>query len=134
MNWLLQAICAGKHTVAKFLVETYGFQILRLATPTTTPIPKEDASSTTDTVVTNFPDNGNPTFSTIEELLEYVTERWQQRFVTTDILNEEMLDTLLKRPFFILVSVDAPVVVRWKRYIERYCLHLWHGYIIVMEF
>ncbi|KAF3169900.1 Deoxycytidine monophosphate (dCMP) deaminase, variant 2 [Orbilia oligospora] len=116
---LCGTICAGKHTVAKFLVETYGFQILRLAAPTTTSIAKEDGSSTTDTVVTSFPGNGNLTFPTVEELLDYVTERWQEKFVTTDVLNEEMLDILLKRPFFILVSVDAPIVVRWKRYIEK---------------
>ncbi|KAK6505021.1 Deoxycytidine monophosphate (dCMP) deaminase [Arthrobotrys musiformis] len=111
---LCGTICAGKHTVAKFLVETYGFQVLRLAAPTTA-IPEDGA----DTVVTSFPENGDLTFPTVEELLEYVTERWQERFVTTDVLNEEMLDTLLKRPFFLLVSVDAPIVVRWKRYIEK---------------
>ncbi|KAK6360528.1 Deoxycytidine monophosphate (dCMP) deaminase [Orbilia blumenaviensis] len=116
---LCGTICAGKHTVAKFLVETYGFQILRLAAPTAISTIKEDVNSTNGAVVTSLSENENLTFSTTEELLEYVTARWQQKFVTTDVLNEEMLEVLLKRPFFILVSVDAPVVVRWKRYIEK---------------
>ncbi|EPS37862.1 hypothetical protein H072_8406 [Dactylellina haptotyla CBS 200.50] len=116
---LCGTICAGKHTVAKFLVEAYGFQILRLAAPASTPLPKPDEGPTTTTVVSHFPEKSNDTFASIDELLEYVTGRWQERFVTVDIENEDALDALLKRPFFILVSVDAPIVVRWKRYIEK---------------
>lgn len=52
-------------------------------------------------------------------MLEYVTKRWTERFVTTDIWDERLLEKLLMRPFFILVSVDAPVSVRWERYKKR---------------
>lgn len=59
------------------------------------------------------------TFSTTEDLLDFVTKRWRERWVTTDIYTESILDKLLRRPFFILVSVDAPVSVRWRRFQNR---------------
>ncbi len=54
-------------------------------------------------------------FTTADDLLSFVTRRWKQRWVTTDIHNQAILDKLFRRPFFILVSVDAPVSVRWQR-------------------
>lgn len=58
-----------------------------------------------------FPDAG--------ALLDFVTKRWRERFVTTDIWDEGVLNVVYKRPLFMLVSVDAPVSVRWKRFAER---------------
>lgn len=59
------------------------------------------------------------TFSTSDELLEYVTQRWRDRWVTTDVMNKDVLDVYSRRPFFLLISVDAPLLVRWKRYQQR---------------
>lgn len=59
------------------------------------------------------------TFLTADALLDFVTTRWAQRWVTTDIWDEAILDGLQRRPFFILVSVDAPVSIRWKRFASR---------------
>ncbi|KAH7011519.1 cytidine deaminase-like protein [Ilyonectria destructans] len=59
------------------------------------------------------------TFSTPEELLDFVTKHWRSRFVTTDIPTEAALDVFVRRPFFLLLSVDAPLTVRWHRYQER---------------
>lgn len=65
-------------------------------------------------------DNDNDrSFANVESLLDFVTKNWKRRWVTTDIWNEEVLENLLRRPSFILVSVDAPVSVRWKRFRER---------------
>lgn len=54
-------------------------------------------------------------FATSEDLVEFVTKRWQARFVTTDISSEAVLDAFVRRPFFMLVSVDAPLTTRWQR-------------------
>lgn len=59
------------------------------------------------------------TFLTVEALIDFVTKSWQQRWVTTDVWDEGVLETLSRRPFFILVSVDAPVSIRWRRFKER---------------
>ncbi|KAK2025262.1 hypothetical protein LX32DRAFT_655578 [Colletotrichum zoysiae] len=55
-------------------------------------------------------------FASAEALLDHVTTRWQSRFVTTDVHNEAVLDVLSRRPFFMLVSVDAPLTVRHARF------------------
>jgi dCMP deaminase len=59
------------------------------------------------------------TFSDVDALLDFVTLRWRDRWVTTDIWDDRAVDALLRRPFFLLVSVDAPVSVRWKRFSNR---------------
>lgn len=48
-----------------------------------------------------------------------MSHSWQENCVLTTIWDETMLDALLKRPFFIFVSVDAPIGVRWNRFRER---------------
>lgn len=58
-------------------------------------------------------------FSTTTALLDFVTKHWRSRWVTTDVHDEAVLDTLSRRPFFILISVDAPLTVRWQRYQRR---------------
>lgn len=65
------------------------------------------------------PQSSNITFATSDELLEYVTQRWRERWVTTDVMSKEVLDTYSRRPFFLLISVDAPLLVRWKRHQQR---------------
>lgn len=59
-------------------------------------------------------------FDCVQSLLDFVTKRWQQHWVTTDVWNEEVLEKLLRRPSFILVSVDAPVSLRWRRFKNRW--------------
>jgi dCMP deaminase len=58
-------------------------------------------------------------FLDIDSLLDFVTLRWRERWVTTDIWDDTVVDALLRRPFFLLVSVDAPVSVRWQRFKDR---------------
>ncbi|KAK4669304.1 Deoxycytidine monophosphate (dCMP) deaminase [Podospora pseudopauciseta] len=105
------SICAGKRTIANYLADHHGFTHLYLTpkhTTQTTPPSSISSSTTTQT-----------TFSTPEELLEFVTKRWRDRFVTTDIPSEEILEMYTRRPFFLLLSVDAPLTVRWKRFLAR---------------
>jgi dCMP deaminase len=98
---LCGGICAGKHTVAQYLVDHHGFKELHL----------QQAPSN--------PSTDEHTFQTVLDLVDFVTKRWRERWVTTDIYNESILDILVRRPFFILISVDAPVSVRWKRFQKK---------------
>ena len=54
-------------------------------------------------------------FPTVESMVEFITERWMERWVTIDIWDEYTLMQLSRRPSFILVGVDAPVSIRWRR-------------------
>ena len=68
----------------------------------------------------SHPSHSQPiSFTTVDALLDFVTLRWRENWVTTDIWDEKVVDVLLRRPFFLLVSVDAPVSVRWQRFKDR---------------
>ncbi len=99
---LCGGICSGKSTVAQYLVDHHDFTRLYLNN-------SGKAAKSDD----------KHSFQTVDEMVEFVTCRWQHLYVTTDIFTEAVLDVLVCRPFFILISVDAPLSVRWKRFQER---------------
>lgn len=120
-TWL--GICAGKSSVASFLVQEHGFKKLHLERLVVTPSVETSAAETT-VPHDDVDDTGEGrVFKTPEALSDYVTARWREHWVTTDIWDEGVLDVLLRRPFFLLVSVDAPVSVRWERFKSRYLLY-----------
>ncbi|KAK9245181.1 cytidine deaminase-like protein [Lipomyces tetrasporus] len=55
-------------------------------------------------------------FDSVAELLDFVTKRWRERFVTTNIHTVETVETLSPRPFFLLIAVQSPTMVRYDRY------------------
>ncbi|EAQ92446.1 hypothetical protein CHGG_00681 [Chaetomium globosum CBS 148.51] len=116
-------ICAGKRTIARYLVDHHGFTQLSLSTRS-----KNGANDGIDGIAfsTNSslsdpdrPPNPQHTFSAPSDLLDFVTKHWRGRWVTTDIHTEAVLDLYARRPFFLLLSVDAPLTVRWQRYQAR---------------
>ncbi|KAI0530037.1 cytidine deaminase-like protein [Xylaria digitata] len=131
------AKCAGKRTVAQYLVEHHGFKKLhiekRKLEQAQNGILESGASGTqtapechTNSAEENHalrPKNATArpshTFASEGDLLNFVTKHWRSRWVTTDIHSEAVLDALSRRPFFILISVDAPVTVRWRRHQAR---------------
>jgi dCMP deaminase len=114
-------ICAGKSAVALYLINEHGFRRLHLARKTPRPSIERSASNSEipddndyhkDGGVTSFPDAAS--------LLDFVTANWRERWVTTDIWDEGIVDVLLGRPFSLLISVDAPITLRWERFKARY--------------
>ncbi|KAH6690642.1 cytidine deaminase-like protein [Plectosphaerella plurivora] len=97
-------ICAGKKTVAQYLVDHHGFKHIYLESPDTQETPSTSSAP---------PER---TFSSAQALLDYVTPRWQDRWVLTEVPDESVLDLLSRRPFFLLISVDAPLTLRWRRF------------------
>ncbi|KAF2823064.1 hypothetical protein CC86DRAFT_372784 [Ophiobolus disseminans] len=116
---LCGGICAGKSSIASYLVEEHDFKRIRLARTAETPAVEKSASNvhvpTTGADVVDEQD----VFQDVDALLDFVTLRWRERWVTIDIWDDTAVDALLRRPFFLLVSVDAPVSVRWRRFTDR---------------
>lgn len=110
--------------MAQYLVQHHGFVHVSV-TIKQTDSPQEEpaANKAADTSDTHHrrdtTRSSSLTFSTSDELLEYVTQRWRERWVTTGVMSKDVLDTYSRRPFFLLISVDAPLLVRWKRYQQR---------------
>lgn len=81
--------------------------------------------------VTNF--DGKPRcFSSASSLLDYVTRNWRLSFqwcyrqcidlqthrldfVTVDLYTRDVVEAFVKRPFFLLLSIDAPLLARFYR-------------------
>lgn len=109
--------------MARYLVDHHGFKHVSVD-PNTSKTPSEQLSSQeTETNVSNThqkrPSTTALVFQTSDELLEYVTQRWRERWVTTDVMSKGALEAYSRRPFFLLISVDAPLLVRWQRYQKR---------------
>lgn len=94
--------------MAQYLVDHHGFKNVSVSSSA----PEGQCGGGDD-------DDAAITFATSDKLLEYVTQRWRERWVTTDVMSKQVLDTYSRRPFFLLISVDAPLLVRWKRYQHR---------------
>ncbi|KAK9237276.1 cytidine deaminase-like protein [Lipomyces kononenkoae] len=55
-------------------------------------------------------------FDSVADLLDFVTKRWREKFVTTNIHTVETVEVLSPRPFFLLIAVQSPTMVRYHRY------------------
>ncbi|KAK4168853.1 cytidine deaminase-like protein [Cladorrhinum sp. PSN259] len=119
------SICAGKRTIASYLTEHHGFTHLYLDSNTSSSSSQDDtpytsnSSADSSALIRSAPQRNN-TFPTPTALLDHVTSNWQSRFVTTDIPSSDILTLYSRRPFFLLISVDAPVLTRFKRYQSRH--------------
>ncbi|KAK0614204.1 cytidine deaminase-like protein [Immersiella caudata] len=100
---------AGKETVADYLVQQYGFTRLTL---NETPAPATSAPSSQIPLETS-----RHHFASATALLDFVTTHWRERWVVDDIPSLAILDLYARRPFFLLVSVDAPLLLRYQRFL-----------------
>ncbi|KAL8760242.1 MAG: hypothetical protein Q9199_000141 [Rusavskia elegans] len=114
---LCGSMLAGKQSVVTYLVDCQGFSRLHLAPTASTTISSSAAARHTLLDPPKGPECN--VFRKVEELVDYITKRWQHRWVTTDIWDENVLEKLLRRPSFFLVSVDAPLGLRWQRCKKR---------------
>ncbi|TPX55722.1 hypothetical protein PhCBS80983_g05090 [Powellomyces hirtus] len=96
---------SGKRTVAQYLINAYGFQPVFLASD-------NDSAKTLEKGAPQTPFR----FSTAIDLVHYVTSHWSKDFVLVSIENVSDWEPLSKRPFCLLVAVDAPLSVRFTRF------------------
>jgi dCMP deaminase len=61
-------------------------------------------------------------FDTIEAMLDHVTLNWMDHFVTCEVNSVEGIAILRKRPFFLLLSVESPMMTRFHRSVARYSI------------
>ncbi|KAK7465400.1 Deoxycytidine monophosphate (dCMP) deaminase [Stygiomarasmius scandens] len=134
--------CSGKTTVEDYLVSFKGFIPIRIdgensiskgisgISPNTTtrsndvsrkhqsfltfdatPLPSPSPLSPIKT----FRSNTHLNFSSPEEVLDHITRHWRANFVTCDLHSKDQVEMFIKRPFFLLISVDAPLYDRFQR-------------------
>lgn len=54
-------------------------------------------------------------FDSASLMLDFATENWQKSYVTTDLKDLESIRSFSIRPFFLLLSIDAPLRLRFER-------------------
>ncbi|KAI9189569.1 Deoxycytidine monophosphate (dCMP) deaminase [Blastocladiella emersonii ATCC 22665] len=91
---------AGKRTIARFLADEWGFSALQLATPATESVY-----------------DGAVTFSSVDEIESHVLseDRWRSNWVVLGLHDASAMAALRKRPFVLVVAVDAPAMVKFAR-------------------
>lgn len=92
---------AGKSTFAAHLQANNGFKRVHILPAALVPADKSAANELF--------------FSSSSDFLDYATRHWRCDFVTTDLVRRAKLVEFLKRPFVVVVNVEAPVMVRWNR-------------------
>ncbi|KAJ1902334.1 Deoxycytidine monophosphate (dCMP) deaminase [Kickxella alabastrina] len=95
----------GKEEVASYLVRTMGFTRLHISNNNTVTL------------------QGDLAFQSTKRILEYVTPRWRTNFVTTDVTSPVNLYLLWKRPFVLVVGIDAPTGTRYNRHCAKRIAH-----------
>ena len=101
-------VCSGKRSTVHFLVSRYGFRkIFFREIPSLAFVPDD-----TEATVLHKP----LVFCKIVDLVDFVTRNWRERLVLGNVDDEILLDSLLRRPFFLLVSIEAPTTLRWTRF------------------
>lgn len=115
-NLYLTGACAGKQSVADYLITGHGFRAVTWDQST-----QISSSEATNGITNHSPKSpGERRFPDFDALLNFVTAHWKERWLITDIANERVLDACLRRPFFLLISIDAPILLRWQRHKARY--------------
>lgn len=89
---------SGRKTFSNFLKENYNFTIVQVTS--------EPSPPGTEKVLH---------FLTLDDMLEWITERWRDDFVWPEIERFEDYEKVAKRPFFLLIELKAKFSDRLKR-------------------
>ena len=100
-------ICSGKATIVDWLVEHKQFQSIQLLL---------------DDDVTGKHVDARGLVMTVQELMDFMMQdgNWQHNWVVHPIATVEQMDILRKRPFFFMLAVEAPLLVRYRRFLCKY--------------
>lgn len=101
-------LSAGKTEVARYLT-FQGFKLISI----------KGAEAADSLEATPTPELEAEVFPDFDTLFDHVTANWRSHYVLTHIDDLETLQALQKRPFFLHISIDAPVYMRYQRYCLR---------------
>ncbi|CAD6566677.1 MAG: Deoxycytidine monophosphate (dCMP) deaminase [Tremellales sp. Tagirdzhanova-0007] len=124
---------AGKQTVLDYLVNQHGFLQVGLQAPNDQMEDAKISSNQLDGLIglslpstsafnphtTGAAIPSPPLFANSSHLLDYITRNWLQHHVTTDLRTFDDIEPFVKRPFFLLISVDGPLRTRFERERKR---------------
>lgn len=98
------SLSSGRHEAAIYLCQNKNFQVL---------ICTEGVSTRPSLSEVPLDCNAH-NFESASALLDYATANWQKDFVVL-VDSKVLLDSLNRRPFFVHLHLDAPLLTRWCR-------------------
>lgn len=108
---------SGKTEIARYLTFR-GFKLIAF-NATTGPVSEMDGLQIKESALEHELQPAL-TFDSLQDLITHATNNWMDHFVLTDVTSVDELAQLSKRPFFLHISVDAPLKLRWERYQRHY--------------
>ncbi|KAF6004938.1 hypothetical protein F1559_004327 [Cyanidiococcus yangmingshanensis] len=106
--------CAGKSTVHRLLVERFGFSATSLASVLT-------GTGSSDASVAIEAESGNKDGASTHWRAAASERCWRSDafYILPPSLSRDHIYALKKRPYFLLLAVDAPTLVRFRRWQQR---------------
>lgn len=96
-----------------------GFARLRLGMPSHTKAVRryvrQRSSAVQEVAECDCQDHDAMCFHSASDMLDFATDNWQKSYVTTDLKDLESIKSFAIRPFFLLLSIDAPLRLRFER-------------------
>lgn len=115
---LIGPTCSGKSSVAQYLVERHGFR--RVYVKGKGCVAHKIEADANHLLAKATLSDTKTVFESFDNFLEYATTNWRENMVTTDFhTSKEIGVGFDKRPFFLLVGVDAPLLTRWARFTDK---------------
>ncbi|KAJ3161668.1 Deoxycytidine monophosphate (dCMP) deaminase [Geranomyces michiganensis] len=105
--------CAGKRTIAQYLMNAHGFQ------PVCVDRSYHKSNNDGRPVSTGSGSQLPTYFASAEDLAHFVTSNWAKDYVLCSIEKTWEWEPLMKRPFCLLVAIDAPPSVRFARHLRK---------------
>jgi dCMP deaminase len=105
---VLGSACAGKGTVVDYLTSR-GFLELGISSSSESTSRLELAEGQ------HAASSSRQVFQSATSLLDFVTRDWRANYVALLNGNDAALLEISVRPFFLVLIVDAPVLLRWRR-------------------
>lgn len=105
------SLSSGRREVAAYFCQNKGFQLLRIS----------EREQTRPSLSSDPPNQDADIFSSADDLLDYATGNWRKDFAVL-IDSKALLDILKRRPFFVHLHLDAPLLTRWQRRDENVSL------------
>lgn len=99
---LIGTLGSGIEEIADYLINDLHFKYLMV---------KDHQSSSSSNAFEPF-----KTFDNINDMNSFATSHWLDDFVMLTNISSTELDKLMKRPFYLLISVDAPTLTRFNNY------------------
>ncbi|KAG8847459.1 Deoxycytidine monophosphate (dCMP) deaminase [Tulasnella sp. 330] len=112
--------CSGKRSVLDYFL-TKGFTHVTIGQDSQTSSEPEHSVTTQhdSEAKTKLKSGIVQNFASRSDLLSFATRTWRSNFVTTSLRTRKDIEAFSRRPFFLLLAVDAPVMTRWRRHASK---------------